>query len=239
MVGHLLMLEQNAGLRTNLGMINPTDEDVRVDFRVFADNGTSLGERTITVEANGVIQASRFLRDFSDGDVSGARAEIRCLTEDGSLLVSGSPGLMGSSRLYLENQTGGTVGHDVPAIDVTTNSVLRPDRVGHLLQIDETGASGRTTAIRLLNLGDRNSQVELRFFDPDGVELGVVNRTLLAHGFVHIDRVLRQIGADGASGVRAEVRTTGRVLAVAVSTDRISGDSVLQPAWVEQNVVAD
>jgi len=112
--------------------------------------------------------------------------------------------------------------------------VLRRGTVGHLLQLEESGAGGRRTNLGLVNTDDAPTTVELRFFDEHGLLIGVIEKQLSPFDNIQLNRVLRLVSGTGLRNVRAEVRVesgNGGVIAFATSVDNRTGDPVMQMAW--------
>ena len=151
-----------------------------------------------------------------------------------ALAITGSDGLMASSRTFNDAESG-TFGQLVPGLDITDDSTLRPGRLGHLAQLEQTDQpTGRRTNLGLVNLGDAAVEVKLRFFASDGSALGELMQELPPSGYVQINEVLSQVGADDASDVRAEIEVTtdgGLLVAYASTVDNRTGDPVFQTAW--------
>jgi len=150
-----------------------------------------------------------------------------------ALTVHGSRGLMAVGRTYNDTPSG-SFGHSLPGLDVTGDNLLRGGQVGHLLQLEESGAGGRRTNIGLVNTAALPVEVELKFFNAAGAVLGILDRDLPANGFVQLDRVLRSVSNSSERNARAEVRLispTGGVVAYATSIDNRTGDPVMQLAW--------
>ena len=150
-----------------------------------------------------------------------------------ALAIHGSRGLMAAGRTYNDTPSG-TFGQLVPGLDVTADAVLRPGMVGHLLQLEESGADGRRTNLGLVNTVGVPAEVELRFFDDQGLLIGTVEQLLSPFAYVQIDRVLRSVSNSWLRNARAEVRVSagsGRVIAYAASVDNRTGDPVMQLAW--------
>ena len=150
-----------------------------------------------------------------------------------ALAIHGSRGLMAVGRTYNDTPSG-TFGQLVPGLDITADAVLRPGMVGHLLQLEESGAGGRRTNLGLVNTLQAPAEIELRFFDEKGLLIGVMEQLLPPFGYVQLDRVLRSVTDSALRNARAEVRVSagsGRVIAYAASVDNRSGDPVMQLAW--------
>ncbi len=150
-----------------------------------------------------------------------------------ALAIHGSDGLMATSRTF-NDAASGTFGQLIPGLDPSDDTTIRPARPGHLAGLVETaGAAGRRTNLGLVNLRDTPARVDLTFFAEDGSELGRLHPELTPFEYVQIDRVLGEIGADEATGVRALVEVVtvdGRVLAYASTVDNGTGDPVFQTA---------
>lgn len=338
-IGHLLMLEESESFRSNLGLVNLGPSQVMVEV-VFVDpSGSDLGTLSYTLPPLGVVQRNRILRELTDLDVSGFRAEVRVLTPEGRVMaygsvvdnISGDPtfvdtqlnthaidivvpaaarlagangtqwasdlllhnarthpvqatvrrwirnednldsesvqldlpageslllddvldalfsdtgaaalainasdGLMATSRTF-NDAASGTFGQLVPGVDPSDDTTLRPGRLGHLAQLEQTSlATGRRTNLGLVNLGEDPVEVEVRFFAGDGSELGELNPQLPPFGYLQINEVLADVGAVDAADVRAEIKVLtdgGRVLAYASTVDNRTGDPVFQTAW--------
>jgi len=150
-----------------------------------------------------------------------------------ALAIHGSRGLMAIGRTYNDTPSG-TFGQLVPGLDVTGDAVLRPGMVGHLLQLEESGADGRRTNLGLVNTVRVPAGVELRFFDDQGLLIGTVEQLLPPFGYVQLDRVLRSVSNSAVRNARVEVRLeagSARVIAYAASIDNRTGDPVMQMAW--------
>jgi hypothetical protein len=161
-----------------------------------------------------------------------------------ALAIHGSRGLMAAGRTYNDTPSG-TFGQLAPGLDISADAVLRPGMVGHLLQLEESGAGGRRTNLGLVNTLQVPAEIELRFFDEKGLLIGVMEQLLSPFGYVQLDRVLRSVTDSALRNARAEVRVSagsGRVIAYAASVDNRSGDPVMQLAWPmeeEQLAVSD
>lgn len=150
-----------------------------------------------------------------------------------TLAIHASRGLAVVGRTYNDTPSG-TYGQLVPGIDVSADRILRPGTVGHLLQLEESGDNGRRTNLGLVNTEQTTVDIELRFFDEDGLLIGVIEKQLPPLDNIQINRVLRSVSGAGLRNARAEVRvksSTGGVLAFAASVDNRSGDPVMQIAW--------
>jgi hypothetical protein len=150
-----------------------------------------------------------------------------------ALAIHGSRGLMAIGRTYNDTPSG-TFGQLVPGLDVTGDGVLRPGMVGHLLQLEESGADGRRTNLGLVNTVGVPAGVELRFFDDQGLLIGTVEQLLPPFAYVQLDRVLRSVSNSALRNARVEVRVeagSARVIAYAASVDNRTGDPVMQLAW--------
>lgn len=340
-VGHLLMLEESARFRTNIGVTSLSDQVVAVEVEIFSADGDSLGADVLTLPPRGGVQRFRMIRDFTRLPTEGARATVRVLTPGGrvmawasvidtttgdpttvepivnplqadlsvpgaanvrgenstrwvtdmvvcnlenvevtatverfqrntsstdsdtteltlapgqSLLVRdaletlfdargaavlsihASRGVIAAGRTYNDTPSG-TLGQLVPGLDVSGDAVLRPGMVGHLLQLEESGAGGRRTNLGLVNATRVPTRVELRFFGQEGLLIGVLERVLLPFEYVQFDRVLETVSDSVLRNARAEVRVSegsGRIIAYASSVDNRSGDPVMQMAWPQQ-----
>jgi hypothetical protein len=338
-VGHLLMLEESESARSNIGLVNLGEGQVTVEVIFVDPSGSDLGTLSYTLPPLGVIQLNRILRELTDLDVSGFRAEVRVLTAEGRVMaygsvvdnLSGDPrfvdtrlnthaidivipaaarlagangtqwasdlllhnarthpvqatvrrwnrdednldsepveldlpagesrlledvletlfadtgaaalainatdGLMASSRTF-NDAASGTFGQLVPGMDPSDETTLRPGRLGHLAQLEQTDlASGRRTNIGLVNLSENPVEVEVRFFAGDGSALGELNPQLPPFGYIQINEALADVGAADTADVRAEIEVVtdgGRVLAYASTVDNQTGDPVFQTAW--------
>jgi hypothetical protein len=150
-----------------------------------------------------------------------------------ALAVHGSRGLTAVGRTYNDTPSG-TFGQLVPGVDVSADRVLRRGTVGHLLQLEESGAGGRRTNLGLVNTDDASTTVELRFFDEHGLLIGVIEKQLSPFDNIQLNRVLRLVSGTGLRNVRAEVRVesgNGGIIAFATSVDNRTGDPVMQMAW--------
>jgi hypothetical protein len=150
-----------------------------------------------------------------------------------ALTIRGSRGLMAVGRTFNDTQTG-SFGHTLPGLDVTGDELLRPGQIGHLLQLEESGAEGRRTNIGLVNTTVLPLEVELTFFNQAGSILGVITHDLPANGFIQLDRILRSVSSSHQHNARVETRLlspTGGVVVYATSIDNRTGDPVMQIAW--------
>ena len=150
-----------------------------------------------------------------------------------TLAIHASRGLAVVGRTYNDTPSG-TFGQLVPGLDISADRILRRGTVGHLLQLEESGAKGWRTNLGLVNTEPTATEVELRFFDEDGLLIGVIEKQLPPFDNIQLNRVLRSVSGAGLRNVRAEVRvesSTGGVIAFATSVDNRSGDPVLQIAW--------
>jgi len=337
--GHLLMLDESALFRSNLGLVNLSPYEVSAEVSFIDPSGSDLGSLAFTLPPRGVIQRNRVLRELTNLEVTGFRAEVRVLTPEGrvvayasvvdnssgdptfvdtrlnthaidivipaaarlaganqtqwasdllihnarshqvqttvrrwvrdadnsepdsvqleipagrslllgdvidtlfadtgaaALSITGSDGLMASSRTFNDADSG-TFGQLVPGLDITDDSTLRPGRLGHLAQLEQTDQpTGRRTNLGLVNLGDSAVEVAVRFFASDGSALGELRPELPPFGYNQINEVLAEIGSSEIENVRAEIDVLtdgGRVLAYASTVDNRTGDPVFQTAW--------
>jgi hypothetical protein len=150
-----------------------------------------------------------------------------------TLAIHASRGLAAIGRTYNDTPSG-TFGQLVPGFDISADRILRPGMVGHLLQLEESGDEGRRTNLGLVNTESTPVEIELRFFDADGLLIGVIEQQLPPFDNIQINRVLRSVSGAGLRNVRAEVRvksSSGGIIAFAASVDNRSGDPVMQIAW--------
>ena len=207
-------------------------------------------------EVGVTVTVERFVRDGGgdpDGTVDLALAPGQSLlirdalttlfSSEGAaaLAIHGSRGLTAVGRTYNDTPSG-TFGQLVPGVDISADGVLRRGTVGHLLQLEESGAEGRRTNLGLVNTGQAPAVVELRFFDEHGLLIGVLEEQLPAFGNIQLNRVLRSVSGAGLSNARAEVRVESSiagVIAYAASVDNQTGDPVMQLAWpVDEELLA-
>jgi hypothetical protein len=336
--GHLLMLEESPGFRTNIGVTSLSDHEISVEVEIIAADGANLGATMLTLPPRGAIQRNRMIRDFTAAAIEGARAAVRVLTPDSrvmayatvidnrtgdptyiepivntfqadvsmpgaanikgansshwvtdvvisnledfavtatveiferdgagaaadtvdlmvpprqsllirdalttltsstgaaALAIRASRGLTAVGRTYNDTPLG-TFGQLVPGVDISADRVLRGGTVGHLLQLEESGAEGRRTNLGLVNTTQVPATVELRFFDELGRSIGVIEEQLPPFGNIQLNRVLRLVSGAGLRNARAEVRVKSSisgVIAYATSVDNRSGDPVMQLAW--------
>ena len=338
-IGHLLMLDESALFRSNLGLVNLSSHEVSAEVSFFDPSGSDLGTLAFTLPPRGVVQQNRVLRELTNLEVAGFRAEVRLLTPESrvvafasvvdnasgdptfvdtrlnthaidivipaaarlaganqtqwasdllihnarshqvqatvrrlvrdadnsdaesvqleipsgqslllgdvidalfadtgaaALAITGTDGLMASSRTFNDADSG-TFGQLVPGLDTTDDSTLRPGRLGHLAQLEQTNQpTGRRTNLGLVNLGDADVEVKLRFFASDGSALGELRPELPPFGYIQINEVLAEIGSAEIANARAEIDVLtdgGRVLAYASTVDNRTGDPVFQTAW--------
>jgi len=150
-----------------------------------------------------------------------------------TLAIHASRGLVAVGRTYNDTPSG-TFGQLAPGLDISADRILRPGTVGHLLQLEESGATGRRTNLGLVNTENTPVAVELRFYGEDGHLVGIIEKQLAPFVSIQLNRVLRSVNGSGLRNVRAEVRvesSTGGVIAFATSVDNRSGDPVMQIAW--------
>ena len=338
-IGHLLMLEESELFRTNLGLVNLDMDQVSVEVHIVDRSGSDLGTLSYTLPPRGVTQINQVLRQLTELDISGVRAEVRVLTPEGRVMaygsvvdnISGDPtfidtrlnthaidivipaaarlagangtqwasdlllhnarthpvqatvrrwnrdednldsesvqldlpagesrlledvfetlfadtgaaalaitatdGLMATSRTF-NDAASGTFGQLVPGMDPSDDTTLRPGRLGHLAQLEQTDlANGRRTNLGLVNLGEDPVEVKVRFFAGDGSALGELNPQLPPFGYIQINEALTEVGAADAADVRAEIEVLtdgGRILAYASTVDNRTGDPMFQTAW--------
>jgi hypothetical protein len=338
-IGHLLMLEESELFRTNFGLVNLGLDQVTVEVLFVDPSGSDLGTLSRTLPPRGVTQINRVLRELTELEISGFRAEVRVVTPEGRVMAYGSvvdnssgdstfidtrlnthaidivvpaaarlagangtqwasdlllhnarphqvqatvrrwnrdadnsaaetielnlsggeslllddivdalfsdtgaaalainatDGLMATSRTF-NDAASGTFGQLVPGMDSSEDTTLRPGRLGHLAQLEQTDlATGRRTNLGLVNLGEDPVEVEVRFFAGDGSALGDLNPLLPSFGYIQINEALAEAGAADAVNVRAEIEVFtvgGRVLAYASTVDNRTGDPVFQMAW--------
>ena len=338
-VGYLMMLEESESFRSNLGLINLGLDQVMVEVLFVDPSGSDLGVLSYTLPPLGVIQSNRVLRELTNLDVAGFRAEVRVLTPEGrvmaygsvvdnlsgdptfvdtrlnthaidivvpaaarlagangtqwasdlllhntrshpvqatvrrwvrdadnrdadsvqldlpagesllledvlenlftdtgaaALAINASDGMMATSRSF-NDAASGTFGQLVPGMDPSDDTTLRPGRLGHLAQLEQSSlATSRRTNLGLVNLGEDPVEVEVRFFAGDGSALGELNPQLPPFGYIQINEALTEVGAADVANVRAEIEILtdgGRVLAYASTVDNRTGDPVFQMAW--------
>ena len=74
--------------RSNLGLVNISDDEITVQAEFFDTGGTALGSADYRVPARGAIQRNRVLRDVVSGTVDAAWA--RLVSPDGDFMAFGS-----------------------------------------------------------------------------------------------------------------------------------------------------
>ncbi len=102
--------------------------------------------------------------------------------------------------------------------------------VGHLFPLQENDR--QRTNIGLTNVADGVSEVRLRFFDGEGLELGTQDISLEAGEHRLLTRVLRMVTPDALAGARVEIKPLddeSAVIAYASVVDNASGD----PTFIE------
>ncbi len=340
-IGHLLMLEESGLFRTNFGLVNLGADQVTVDVLFVDPSGSDLGTLSYTLPPRGVTQSNRVLRELTDLEVSGVRAEVRVTTPGGrvmaygsvvdnssgdprfvdtrlnthaidivvpavarlagangtqwasdlllhnarphqvqatvrrwirdadntgaeaiqldlsggeslllddvvdtlfsdtgaaALAISASDGLLATSRTF-NDAASGTFGQLIPGMDPTDDTTLRPGRLGHFAQLEQSDlTTGRRTNIGLVNLRGDPIDVEVRFFAGDGSALGELSLLLQPFGTIQVNEALAEAGATEATNVRAEIEVMtddGRALAYASTVDNRTGDPVFQMAWTK------
>jgi hypothetical protein len=200
-------------------------EDVEVTATVERFQRSKSNAATDTTELTLAPGQSLLIRD--------ALTTLFSSTGAATLAIHGSRGLTAVGRTYNDTPSG-TFGQLVPGLDISADGVLRRGMVGHLLQLEESGAEGRRTNLGLVNTGQVPTAVELRFFDEHGLLIGVIEELLPPFGNIQLNRVLRSVSGAGLRNARAEVRVASsiaRVIAYAASVDNRSGDPVMQLAW--------
>ncbi|MCK5378776.1 MAG: hypothetical protein KAJ78_05195 [Acidobacteria bacterium] len=101
---------------------------------------------------------------------------------------------------------------------------------GHLFPLEES--SRQRTNIGLTNVADGVSEVQLRFFDGEGLELGARELSLGSGENMLLTRALRMVTSDDIEGARVEIMPLDEesaVIAYASVVDNISGD----PTFIE------
>jgi len=89
-VGHLLMLDESALFRSNLGLVNLGDAAVEVKLRFFTSDGSALGELSPQLPPFGYIQINEVLAEIDSAEIANVRAEIEVLTDGGRVLAYAS-----------------------------------------------------------------------------------------------------------------------------------------------------
>jgi len=208
---------------TDMVISNLDDEEVTATVERFVRDGG--GAPAGTVDLALAPGQSLLIRD--------ALATLFSSKGAATLAIHASRGLAVMGRTYNDTPSG-TFGQLVPGFDISADRILRPGMVGHLLQLEESGDEGRRTNLGLVNTEPTPVEIELRFFDEDGLLIGVIEQQLPPFDNIQLNRVLRSVSGTGLRNVRAEVRvesSTGGVIAFATSVDNRSGDPVMQIAW--------
>lgn len=209
---------------SDLLLHNARPHQVHATVRRWIRDADNSGAETIELDLSG--GESLRLDDVVDALFSDTGAA--------ALAINASDGLMATSRTF-NDAASGTFGQLVPGMDPSDDTTLRPGRLGHLAQLEQTDlASGRRTNLGLVNLGGDPVEVEVRFFAGDGSPLGELNPQLQPFGTIQINEALSEAGAADAANVRAEIEVLtngGRVLAYASIVDNRTGDPVFQMAW--------
>ncbi len=76
LAGNLLQLHQNAEYRTNVGLLNITDQAATGDFYLYADSGMLLGTRSFNLPPFGQHQENGIFASVGATDVENGRAQV-------------------------------------------------------------------------------------------------------------------------------------------------------------------
>ncbi len=87
LVGVLMQLQENAGFRTNIGLLNPTPDTVVAEVRLYYGNGSLAGVHTETLEPYEMVQRDRLFATVGAGTVDSGYALVR---SDGQVMAYAS-----------------------------------------------------------------------------------------------------------------------------------------------------
>ncbi|MEN8162921.1 MAG: PPC domain-containing protein [Acidobacteriota bacterium] len=91
--GYLVMPAENAGFRSNLGLVNPSDQPVGVQVRLFDTGGNQVGNpRAWSLGARDVNQIDRILKRFTNQNMNAGWLEVsvQASTPDGKVHIFNS-----------------------------------------------------------------------------------------------------------------------------------------------------
>ncbi len=185
MTGHLYPLEENSSFRTNLGLVNATEDTGRFTLRVYTPEGDILHSETIELQPRQYLLKSRFLLPIAGEGVEGLRAEIEPIDEGSSAFVFAS---------IVDNVSGDPIYFEalphLYSFDVEVAGVAHTE-----------GSNGThwRSRIALTNTNRRPVQIEAHFRPNNGALLGPISINLEPHALELIEDPLGSLfDAEGA-----------------------------------------
>jgi hypothetical protein len=211
--------------RSDVELHNPERSTARLEISLLErqkDNSNPLKVQ-VTVPPDTAVRledvlASRFSYNGT--------AALRISPESGTFIAT--------SRTYNALESG-TYGQYVPVVPF--EDAVPSGKAARLIQLSHnpTLASGYRTNIGLVNPAPIDIQVEIKFFDSDGVSLGKTDVDLLPYEFRQIDKafelVTNDVVDDGYVVIRAITPNTV-FFAYASVVDNLTGDPTLIPSLI-------
>ncbi len=172
--GRLIQLSHSTasdrGARTNLGLVNATDHDVRIKTELFTADGESLGTFSNTLPPFGYKQINRVFEKVTASDVDDGFAVLKTTTDNGAFFayasvvdnLTGDPIAISAMRLPEEAPTGSARPIFVAAaahVAGVAGTNWRTD-----LEIHNWSDAHASYTIELLEHGKNNSSPEMRSF---------------------------------------------------------------------------
>jgi hypothetical protein len=90
LVGSLLQLQQNAGFRTNVGLLNITERPIEVQVHLYLGSGNLVGVRTENLLPFEMVQVDRIFETVGATSVDSGFATVRVMTSGGRALAYAS-----------------------------------------------------------------------------------------------------------------------------------------------------
>ena len=172
--GRLIQLSHSTasdrGARTNLGLVNATDQDVRIKTELFTADGESLGSFSNTLPPYGYKQINRVFANVTAHDVEDGFAVLKTTTDNGAFFayasvvdnLTGDPIAISAMRLPEEAPTGTARPIYVAAAAHLAGAAGTNWRTD--LEIHNWSDQGASYTIELLEHGKNNSSPEMRSF---------------------------------------------------------------------------
>ncbi len=140
----------DSGYRTNLGLVNCTDDEISVTVDLFTAGGEALGSRQVSLEPYMFRQIDRIFSTVTGDPVVDGFAIASTATAGGAFFAYGS---------VVDNRTGDPI--YIPASDVSAGPIFIP-ATAHA-----SGAVGTDwrTDVELHNPGNQEAQVEISLLE--------------------------------------------------------------------------
>ena len=166
---------EDAEVRTNLGINNLSGDVANVQITVSNTGGSALGNKSVSVPPNGMVQINRVIQD---------------------IVGNGTAGVRGSISL----DSGQSITAWASLIDNSTNdpSLLTSGMTGSARLLIPSAANTRvfTSSLVIMNLGQTTGLISIKAYGTNGVVLGQTQTPLsiAALGTLYLENVLAELG---------------------------------------------